>query len=213
MLIVSGASRPMPRQTAYKRRFSLPELYAAYVLVPRAVLVLARNRRRSLIDPWFIEHLMLAVTEVNGCAACSWAHTKAALRQGMTAEEIAGFLSGEGSVVSPREAKGILFAQHYADTRGFPRRSAYETIVDEYGPERARVILSAVQVMQAGNIYGIPFSAFSARLAGKPYAGSTPAYELLMQAGGIIVIPAALIHALLRRLAGLPNVRLDPDNT
>jgi len=59
----------------------------------------------------------LAVTEVNGCAACSYQHIMMALRQGM----------------SKNMAK------------------------------KAATFLSAVQIMIAGNMYGIPYSAFQSR--------------------------------------------------
>lgn len=196
----------------YKRKFRFSELYSACVLAPAAIAILRKNRKGGTVDTAFVERLMLAVTEVNGCAACSWAHTRMALSQGLSPEEIADLLSGDDRHVSPAEAKGILFAQHFADTRGLPQRAAYEAIVHEYGPQSARVILSAVQVMLAGNIYGIPSSAFYARLKGRPYADSTLAYELGMQVGGLLVIPVALAHALLRALAGKPNLRLAPDD-
>lgn len=126
------------------------------------------NKKSKLIDAHFIERLQLTVTEVNGCAACSYQHTQMALEQGMSNEEITSFLSGDGSFTKPEEAKAIMFAQHFADSRGFPKKSTYDSIVTEYGKKEARIILSASQVMIAGNMYGIPFSAFLSRLQGKP---------------------------------------------
>jgi AhpD family alkylhydroperoxidase len=86
---------------------------------------------------------MLAVTEVNGCEACSYAHTLMALRKGFSNEEIAGFLSASDACVVPEEAQGILFAQHYADSRGRPSRAAYEALLQEYGPEKSRAVVAA----------------------------------------------------------------------
>jgi AhpD family alkylhydroperoxidase len=168
---------------------------------------LRNNKKSQLVDLHFIERLQLAVTEVNGCAACSYAHTTMALRQGMSNEEISSFLGGSDQHIKPEEAKAIMFAQHFADTKGYPQKDIYEAIIKEYGPQKARIILSAVQMMIAGNMFGIPFSAFLSRRKGKPFKESTLGYELSMLVGGILVLPIAMIHALLRWIIGLPNTR------
>jgi hypothetical protein len=132
-----------------------------------------------------------------------------ALQQGMSNEEISSFLSGGNEFIKPEETKAIMFAQHFADSRGFPMKYAYDAIITEYGEKKAQIILSAVQVMIAGNIYGIPFSAFLSRLQGKPYKGSSLFYELTMLTGGIILLPIAMLQGLLRSLIGLSNRRFD----
>ena len=199
--------------TEYKRKFRFSELYRSFVYVPRAALKLRSNKKNKLVDPHFVERLQLAVTEVNGCAACSYAHTTMALRQGMSNEEISSFLGGDDQFVKPEEAKAILFAQHFADTRGYPQKDTYESVVSEYGAKKARIILSAVQVMLAGNIFGIPFSAYQSRKKGKPFKNSALGYELGMLIGGIIVLPVAIVHGILRGLIGLPNKRFDKSKT
>ncbi|MFA7566990.1 MAG: carboxymuconolactone decarboxylase family protein [Alkalispirochaeta sp.] len=191
----------------FKRKFSLWELYRSLVFVPRAVIVLGKNRKRKLLDGHFVERLQLAVTEVNGCPACSYQHTKMALRQNMSNEEISSFLSGADDFIRSEEAKAIMFAQHFADSRGFPEKYAYDAIVTEYGVEEAHVILAACQVMIAGNMYGIPISALQSRLKGKPYKDSSLFYELGMAIVGFLSLPFAIIHALLRGLIGLSNER------
>ena len=193
----------------YKRKFSLLELYHSFVFVPRAMRELIKNRKIKLVDPHFVERLQLAVTEVNGCAACSYQHTQMALAQGMSNEEINSFLSGSDDYTKEEEAKAIMFAQHFADSRGFPKQYAFDAIEEEYGNKEARVILSAVQVMIAGNMYGIPFSAFLSRLQGKPYKDSKLFYELGLLVIGLLSIPFVIIHGLLRSLIGLPNHSFD----
>ncbi len=153
--------------------------------------------------------MQLAVTEVNGCAACSYAHTTFALREGMSNEEISSFLGGDDDYIQPEEAKAIIFAQHFADSRGYPEKDAYEAIIKEYGKEKARIILSAVQMMIAGNMFGIPFSAYQSRKRGKPFKESTLGYELGMLIGGIAVLPIAMLHSLLRWMVGMPNTRFE----
>lgn len=196
-------------RTEFKRRFSLWEMYRSFVFLPRAMNKMIGNNKSKLVDTDFIRRLQLAVTEVNGCPACSYQHTKMALQQGMSGEEISSFLSGGDQFIKPQEAKAIMFAQHFADSRGYPKKYAYDSIVKEYGEKEAHIILSAVQTMIAGNMYGIPYSAFQSRLKGKPYKDSSLFYELGMLVTGVLLLPIAIIHGILRKLVGLPNKRLD----
>jgi AhpD family alkylhydroperoxidase len=135
--------------TEYIRKFSLWEMYRAFILIPSATAKMIGNKRKKLVDKDFVERLQLTVTEVNGCAACSYAHTYMALKQGMSSEEINSFLSGDGTFINQKEAKAIIFAQHYADTRGFPKKDAFDALVDEYGKLKVKIIISAIQLMHA----------------------------------------------------------------
>lgn len=195
--------------TEFKRKFSFLELYSSFVFFPRAALKLRDNGKKKLLTKHFIERLQLAVTEVNGCAACAYQHTKMALRQGMSNDEISSFLNGDDAHIKPEEAKAILFAQHFADSRAYPEKDTYEIIVKEYGEEKAKVILAACQLIITGNMYGIPFSALQSRFKSKPYKDSSLSYELGMLIFGFISLPFALIHALLRALLGFKNERFN----
>lgn len=193
----------------FKRKFSFGELYTSLVYAPRAMRKLMKNKKSKLISNQFVERLQLAVTEVNGCPACSYQHAKMALQQGMSNEEISSFLTGGENFIRPEEAKGIIYAQHFADSRGFPKKYAYDAIVNEYGEKEAVIIHSACQIMIAGNIYGIPYSAFQSRRKGEPYKDSSLFFELGMLIGGILILPIALLNGVLRGLVGLSNQRLD----
>jgi len=201
------------KEVNFKRKFNLKELYRSFVFTPRAMSKLMGNHKSKLVDEDFLERLQLVVTEVNGCALCSYQHTKMALKKGMSNEEISSFLSGDDSFVKQKEAKAIIFAQHYAESKGFPQKYAYDAIVKEYGEKEACIILSAIQIITAGNMYGIPSSAFSSRLKGNPYKESSLFYELKMLIIGILCLPIAIIHGSLRALIGLPNKRFDTSIT
>lgn len=213
MNIATNIPESISSMTEFKRRFSLYEMYRSFVFFPRAMGLMRRNEKNKIVDTDLTRRLQLAVTEINGCPACSYQHTKMALKEGMSGEEISSFLSGGDQFIQPKEAKAILFAQHFADARGYPKKYAFDAIVEEYGKEEAHVILSAVQIMIAGNMYGIPFSAFQARLKGKPYKDSSLFYELGMLVTGVLVTPIAILHGLLRGLFGLPNGRFDQSTT
>ncbi|EGV43713.1 carboxymuconolactone decarboxylase family protein [Bizionia argentinensis JUB59] len=193
----------------FKRRFSLIEMYSAFIYVPRALKMVSVNKQNKLVNPDLLKRLELAVTEVNGCLACSYQHTKMALRQGMSGEEISSFLSGDTNLIKPEEAKAIMFAQHFADSRGYPKKYAFNTIIEEYGKKEAHVMLSTIQIMIAGNMYGIPFSAFQSRRNGKPFKDSSLFFELGMLIAGIFIMPIAFIHGGLRGLFGLSNIKFD----
>ena len=180
----------------YKKKYSVIEYYKALLLLYDAIGSLRKNKSSHLIDKDFIERIMLRVTEVNGCAICSYAHTSMALKQGFSQEEIDSFLGGEDTFVEPEEAKALLFAQHYAHTKGYVEKEAYQSIIDEYGEEKSAIILAAIKVMMVGNISGIPISALSSRIMGNPYRESTLLYELGMILSSIIIIPLSMIHAL-----------------
>lgn len=200
-------------RTEFKRKFSLWEMYRSFVFATGAMPKISGNKKTEFVDPHFVRRLQLAVTEVNGCPACSYQHTKMALRDGMSGEEISSFLSGDGNFIKPDEAKAIMFAQHFADSRGYPKKYAYDSIVKEYGEKKAGIMLSAVRIMIAGNMYGIPYSAFQSRLKGKPFKGSSLFYELGMLIAGILLLPVAMLHGMLRGLIGVSNIRLDKNKS
>lgn len=204
--VIPEAIRSM---TEYKRKFSFLEMYRSFVCMPRAIMCMAGNNKSKLVDADLVKRIQLAVTEVNGCAACSYEHAKLALRQGMSGAEISSFLSGANGFIKPEEAKAIVFAQHFAESKGYPKEQAYEAIVKEYGEREARIMLSAAQVMIAGNMYGIPYSAFRSRRKGKPFKDSSLFFELVMLIGGVLSLPFAFIHGILRGSFDLPNERLD----
>lgn len=204
---------PITSKTTFKRKFSIWDMYDSFIVIPKALSIMSKNKKWKIMDPHFIERLQLAVTEVNGCAACSYQHTKMALSQGMSNEEISSFLGGKDDFIKPEEAKAIMFAQHFADSKWYPDKIAYNTITKEYGQKKATIILSAAQIMIAGNMYWLPFSAFQSRLKKNPYKDSTLFYELGMLITGIILFPIGLIHWLLRNLFGLTNERFNTKNT
>jgi len=195
----------------YKRQFSISEMYRGAVIAPRAMAKLKANKKSKTIDQHFVKRIQLAVTQVNGCAICSYGHAQMALQQGMDKEEIKRFLSedGAGDFLNADEAKAILFAQHFADSRAFPKQYSYEAIVKEYGSEKAAVILAAAQMMMVGNMYGIPISAFISRWKGKAYHKSNLFYELGMLVAELIILPVGLIHGSIKAALGLTKDRFD----
>jgi AhpD family alkylhydroperoxidase len=164
------------------------------------------NFRKKFISKQFSERLQLAVTEVNGCAACSYAHAHMALNAGMSSEEIKSFLSGNNDFIKPEEAKAIAFAQHFAETYAKPDKNTYKVLLEEYGKEKSKAIISSIQIITVGNIFGIPYSALISRLRRRPYKNSSFYYEIGMPIIGFFILPISLIHGLLIAAKGFSEL-------
>src|SRR5690625_4182941 len=182
-------------QKLYKKIYNMRELYIALHKGLRTFRYMKKAKKMKHLSSHFIERIMLAVTEVNGCEVCSYAHTKIALEQGMADEEVKMLLSGNTDEIPEQEMKAILFAQHYADARGNPSMESWNHMVKTYGKEKALGILGAIRTMMAANIYGIAISAFGSRMKGKKIKNSNLWYEIRMIMSIIILMPVALIHS------------------
>jgi len=196
-------------QVFYKKIYSIKEAYVALYKGLRTIKYLKRNKKNKLITPDFIEKIMLAVTEVNGCEICSFEHTKMALEMGMSNEEIQMLLTGNTQNIPVEEASAIFFAQTYADNRGKPTSDTWQRIVEVYGIKKALGILGAIRMIMIGNVYGIPFSALRSRLKGKPIKESSLFYEISMILSIIIFLPVAFIHGLISDIAKIPIITFE----
>ena len=192
----------MGEEKYYRKIYSHCDFYKSLVLLFRSLKYIRVNRRKKLVSPQFKERIMLAVTEVNGCEACSYMHTKFALEEGMSPEEVSAILGGELENIPEDELVGILFAQHYADQKGKSSKESWQRLVGEYGQERAMVILSMIRMMQVGNIYGMAVSAIRDRFRGKPSGKTSLIYELSIIFLILLYLPIAMIHAIFDKIRG-----------
>lgn len=153
-----------------------------------------------------VERLMLAVTEVNKCPLCSYGHTKIALEAGMDNEEIQSLLAGDTNLVPPGEITAILFAQHYADSRGKPSPGTWRRVTETYGEPKAMGILGAIRLIMFGNTFGIVLNSFKGRLKGEPDKRSSIPYELSILLAFLPFLLGARVHAGISNLLRLPIV-------
>jgi AhpD family alkylhydroperoxidase len=150
--------------------------------------------RKAHGEQW-ASRIMLAVTEVNGCAVCAYAHTKFALDAGMDPDEVRHLLGGVTEGAPDNELAAIGFAQHYADSKAHPDEDAWDGLVEIYGLEQARGILGATRMMMWGNAVGIPLSSLRARIKGSPHPDSSVSSEIGTIIGSWAVLPIAVVHA------------------
>ncbi|WP_034551840.1 carboxymuconolactone decarboxylase family protein [Carnobacterium funditum] len=193
-------------QELYKKIYSVREFYRILYQGLRTTKYMSKAKRNMDLSPEFIERIMLGVTEVNGCEVCSYAHTKIALEQGMSNDEIQNFLTGTADSIPSEELSAFLFAQYYADTRGNPTEESWDRIVSLYGEKKANGILGSIRTIMIGNVYGIALSAFLSRLKGKPIKKSGLFYELSMILSIIIYLPVSIIQASIANLSKKPII-------
>lgn len=194
-------------QTSGSKLFSVSELFSIMTFAFRSIPLLRRATHAGTMNKAFLERIMLAVTEVNGCALCSYYHTKVALTEGFGAEEIRALLGGNFANVPQEQLKGVLFAQHYADQRGKPSREAWMQIVQTYGETGAGGILAVTRMIMMGNAIGIPSGSFFLRFRGKADARSNVFYELVMMLSMVVFLPLAGLTAILLNLLKAPILR------
>jgi AhpD family alkylhydroperoxidase len=195
----------IPGKQLYSVRESCRILYNGL----RTIGYLATAWWKAELSRDFIERIMLAVTGVNKCPVCSQGHAKMALEAGMSADEIRDLLAGVMDDVPAGELPAVLFAQHYAESRGCPSKESWERVVELYGLSRARGILGAIRMIMVGNTYGIPWGSFVNRFRGRPDPRSSLSYELSMMITVVLFLPVALVHAVISWLSGAPVIRFE----
>jgi len=159
-----------------KPLYSPREAYRITVWALRSLPHFLRGRKKARLNKVFIERIMIAVTEVNGCEICSYAEA------GMPENEIREMLLGVHENVPGDQLSAIVFGQHYADTRGWPSSGAYQKIEEVYGRDLALGILGAIRLMMWGNTF--------------------VGYEMVMLLLLVPMIPVAGVHALVSGLTG-----------
>jgi AhpD family alkylhydroperoxidase len=191
-----------------KKLYNIGEAFMHLLRAFTTIRYLSRAKKKNIVSQQFQERLMLAVTEVNGCAMCSYAHTKMALDAGLSSEEISQLLEGSSQENTPKEElNAILFASYYAECRAKVEKSIWLKIVKEYGEEKALGILAAIRIITIGNVYGIVLGSFISRFKkdkSKRDSRTNIFYELIML---ITVIPFTIITLILSFILRLFKVK------
>jgi hypothetical protein len=142
---------------------------------PQSLLSLRNNPR--LQHP-FVDRIMLAALSAWGGGPAQRAAARSALARGLSQEEADSLLRGELQYGPVDEAPAIIFAQHYAETRGQPEHDMLQRLVDAYGWDTARDLLILLQLITLANLSGNAVDALISRALGKPNADTTLRQEL-----------------------------------
>ena len=194
------------------RLFSLAESYKIMYRAFKSIRFFSKSSKSDLVSKQFSERIMLAVTEVNGCAICSYAHTKMALENGLSGDEIKQLLGGAMDDVPSEELPAIMFAQHFAEMRGKPSEVAKRELIADYGKEKADRIVANINMIMLGNCYGIPGGSFIARFNknsnAKVDSRSNPFYEIIMILSGVVFFPISIVHSMIAKLFRSPILKV-----
>ncbi|MBN1196793.1 MAG: carboxymuconolactone decarboxylase family protein [Candidatus Aminicenantes bacterium] len=168
------------------------------------------GKKKNPLGSAFVERLMLAVSQVNNCALCSYMHAAEALKAGLSAKEIRDILSGSIENVPRQECVAVLFAQHYAESKGCPEKASWIRLVETYGRERTLSILAVIRTIMFGNVFGIPLGSLLNRIRGKKGQGFSLLYELGMLMLAVPFFLIGLPHAVFGLLFRSDPIRFAP---
>ena len=160
-----------------------------------------------VISKPFSESISIAVTQVNGCKLCSYTHAKNALKAGMTEEEVDFLLAGGFDNAPKEQLEALLFAQHYAETKGNPDPVTKQKLLDTYGEEKTKDIMSHILMMTLTNLHGNVMEAFTLRLKGKPVEYSNLWQEIAVSVNFFKVMPFIVYKMLGYKLFGMKRDR------
>lgn len=188
----------MPQLYPEPRVFTPTAFYGHLHRAFRTIPHMIRSQRKGIVSKAFNERIMLAVTEVNGCKYCSYYHTRLAIKEGITKDEIRAMRRGETQGIPEEESMAMLYAQHYADTGGKPEPETRNKFIEHYGRERAHGIEASIRSIMVGNIYGIAVDGLARRMKGQKIKESRFWNEAGIFFGILPMIPVALVHSWFR---------------
>lgn len=188
-------------QTEFMKRLYPPKMF--YRLLKD--LISSRGSTKSLpssdqISRQFIERIMIAVTQVNGCRYCSYFHTRVALKAGMNQKEIQKAFAGNFEDAPEEELTTLYFAQHYAEESGNPAPETVACMINDFGEKKTKAIIAYIRAIMVGNAWGNMVDSLKHRLTGKSYGKVTFIQEIGVILGPLWMIPAILIQSLFRKL-------------
>lgn len=175
------------------RVFSVKEQVRNIHLGARGFVLLRTSRKYKIFNKKVKERIMLAVTEVNGCSMCSYVHTKVALESGMDAECIQGILGGDTSMIPVEDAVAVMFAQDYAASKDKPSKESLDRITEEYGKDKADLIVAACRMITMTNGMGTSMEYFWNRLKFKRNKESNILIEIFNPLLTMIMFPLITI--------------------
>lgn len=153
----------------FKKRVFTPltfisSLFKSVVFLPLAAAGLIKPATSRVLR----EKVMLAITSVNDCRYCAWAHTRLALSNGVDIEEINELLEGvTGKVIDEKEAVAVLFAQSYAEEMTKPSSDTQSAFNQTFKGRAKLEVLAYIYAIYFANLSGNTFDAMLARFKGQ----------------------------------------------
>jgi AhpD family alkylhydroperoxidase len=142
----------MPETRRLRRLENADEFFTLFSRILRTMPSLRTIPMQDRIGPALSEKLMLAVCGVNECARCSYLHTQTALEKGLTQNQIRELLAGQFAGEPPEDLPALLFAQHYAESKGEVSAEAREAVVKAYGENKVYHMSAKLLTVYFGNL-------------------------------------------------------------
>jgi AhpD family alkylhydroperoxidase len=176
--IPETAERCIP--TFKKRTYTFSRMMRDVAFAIHNAPYILNSNKTEKIDPRFAEHIMLAVTAVNGCKYCTWVHTEMALKSGCDLNEVKEIMGSNFKKCEEKELIALAFAQHYAQTQAKPTKESIKRLISTYGIDKAKSIIAYISFITIGNLTGNTIDAVDARIKGIKAENSSLWFELLV---------------------------------
>jgi len=142
----------IPETRQLRRLRDADEFFTLFGQMMRTMPSLKNIPRQDRVSQALSEKLMLAVCGVNQCARCSYLHTQTALEKGVTEKQIRELLSGQFAGEPAEELPALLFAQHYAESKGEVSAEAREAAIKAYGENKVYHMSALLLAVYFGNL-------------------------------------------------------------
>lgn len=187
------------RRSPIPRTYEVPEMLRdlAWVLGHVASILPIWIGRRLSDD--LREQIIVAVAQVNACNMCKHAHTRMALRAGVTDAELAALEAMDERVFDRRTWLAIAHARERTQA-GFAPIASHEEhaeVVKLLGEQTVRDIEHVARVMTVANRIANTLNALSDRRRGYPIPGSRLGDELVIS---LLFFPGAWLGTLVAAL-------------
>ena len=190
-----------------KRTITTGQLAGSAVsLVPELGMIYQVWLRKD-IDPAFREEPMLAVSRLNDCRYCSWAHQEWAQLSGSSDEELAQVEQLDPRGFDRKKWLAITYVRALVkrDFRGV-QPELRRAMQHKYSPREIRAIELIARVMDIGNRSSNTWDAMLSRLRGVPAADSRIVDEIILS--GVFLTTAPVIVLYLSRASKRPFLEM-----
>ena len=171
----------------------------------KGFVLLRTSKKYKLMNKELKEQIMLAITEVNGCSMCSFVHTKIALSNGMDRYEINQILNGDISHISIENSVAVIFGQAFAYQKEKPSSDIINRIVEEYGLQKAELILAACNMITMTNGMGTSMDYLYERIKFNRNKESNILIELFNPLLTMVLFPLLVLWFAIKAVFRIPN--------
>lgn len=178
-----------------ERIFKVKEQLRNIYFAAKSFVILKKSKKYKLMNKQLKERIMLSITEVNGCSLCSYVHTRAALSSGMTRDNIKMILDGNHDSIPLQDAVAVMFSQDFAYSKENPSDESINRLIEEYGIQKAELVIAASNIITMTNGMGIAMDLFLKRIRFKRDKRSNLLSEILNPLLTMALFPTLVIYS------------------